>query len=192
MKCSVFHFVERPFIHDTHVLLEEDLVYVDCSIHLFPVWLSFLLQLYDLPTPTGSVSCMRCTSFHSSEATTRYPTVGSGLSLDERAQRISTLQKKKSNQNKAKNSSRKVKSATSNSKASRSLDTSHVKESMQITVQHHLFPPSAQATITTKDQTNHIPKASILYHPSCHSAHDRHAIVSQYHFIYKLREKKGT
>ena len=124
---------------------------------------------------------MRNNSFHPGEAKTRYLVVGSGLSLDQRAQRINKLRKESSDRNKTKRSTPK---ATSNPEAKESSPDKN-KESLD-----HPVRSNEQATTMTKQQVKTIPKATVLYHPFCQSAHDRHDIVSQYHYIYKLRDLK--
>ena len=130
------------------------------------------------------MSSMRNNSFHSGEAKARYLVVGSGLSLDQRARRINALRKESSDRNKTKRSTPK---ATSNPEAKKtSPDNSKEKSAV------HSVGSNAQTTTMIREQAKPIPKATVLYHPSCQSAHDRHDLVSQYHYIYKLRAMKGS
>lgn len=132
------------------------------------------------------MSSMRNNSFHSGEAKARYLVVGSGLSLDQRAQRISAIRKESSDRNKAKRSSSMTQTAVSNPESNPSPDKS--KEESAV----HSVGSNAQTTTMIREQAKPIPKAIVLYHPSCQSAHDRHDLVSQYHYIYKLRAMKGS
>ena len=132
------------------------------------------------------MSSMRNNSFHSGEAKARYLVVGSGLSLDQRAQRINARRKESSDRNKTKRSSSMTQTAVSNPESNPSPDNSKEKSAV------HSVGSNAQTTTMIREQAKPIPKATVLYHPSCQSAHDRHDLVSQYHYIYKLRAMKGS
>lgn len=127
--------------------------------------------------------CMRHTSFHQKEATARYLFLDHGLSLDQRAQRIRAL-KRENLSRREKTSSQQAKKTGSGPKGDHSACASNMREDTEHTV------PFGNHVITMREHAN-IPKASVLYHPSCQSAHDRHDIVSMYHYIYKLRDMKG-
>lgn len=146
------------------------------------MWLPFFPKLSDYCQTTRHMPSMRNNSFHSGEAKARYLVVGSGLSLDQRAQRISAIRKESSDRNKTKRSSSMTQTAVSNPESNPSPDNSKEKSAA------HPIHSNAQA----RQQAKPIPKATVLYHPSCQSAHDRHDLVSQYHYIYKLRAMKGS
>ena len=146
------------------------------------MWLPFFPKLSDYCQTTRHMPSMRNNSFHSGEAKARYLVVGSGLSLDQRAQRINAIRKESSDRNKTKRSSSMTQTAVSNSESNPSPD-----KSKEESAAHPI-----QSKLQVRQQAKTTPKAIVLYHPSCQSAHDRHDLVSQYHYIYKLRAMKGS
>lgn len=146
------------------------------------MWLPFFPKLSDYCQTTRHMSSMRNNSFHSGEAKARYLVVGCGLSLDQRAQRINAIIKESSDRNKTKRSSSMTQTAVSNPESNPSPDNSKEKSAAH----------PIQSKLQVRQQAKTTPKATVLYHPSCQSAHDRHDLVSQYHYIYKLRAMKGS